>query len=65
MGTGDQEALAMADIEALLADAVGARHVPAGAEIPAEYAGDESLIAIQQAPAYLVRPATAAEVADC
>ncbi|MEV0181817.1 FAD-binding oxidoreductase [Streptomyces sp. NPDC050625] len=54
----------MADTEALLADAVGARHVLAGAEIPPEYAGDESLTAVPQTPAYLVRPAAAAEVAD-
>ena len=54
----------MADTEALLADAVGARHVLAGAEIPPEYAGDESLTAVRQTPAYLVRPAATAEVAD-
>ncbi|MEU1273096.1 FAD-binding oxidoreductase [Streptomyces sp. NPDC005799] len=54
----------MADTEVLLADAVGARHVLAGAEIPPEYAGDESLAAVRQTPAYLVRPATSAEVAD-
>lgn len=54
----------MADTEALLADAVGARHVLTGVEIPPEYAGDESLTAVPQTPAYLVRPAAAAEVAD-
>jgi glycolate oxidase len=54
----------MADTEALLAGAVGARHVLAGDRIPAEYARDESLAAARQAPAYLVRPAAAAEVAE-
>jgi glycolate oxidase len=54
----------MADTEALLAGAVGERHVLSGDRIPAEYAGDESLVTDRQAPAYLVRPATAAEVAD-
>ncbi|MFJ3307590.1 acetolactate synthase large subunit [Streptomyces sp. NPDC086549] len=54
----------MADTEALLADAVGARNVLAGTEIPPEYAGDESLTAVRQTPAYLVRPAATAEVAD-
>jgi glycolate oxidase len=63
VGIEDEEAHAMADTEALLADAVGARHVLTGSEIPAEYAGDESLAATRQAPSYLVRPATAPEVA--
>ncbi|MFR0354256.1 FAD-binding oxidoreductase [Streptomyces sediminimaris] len=54
----------MADTEALLAHAVGARNVLAGAEIPPEYAGDESLAAVRRTPAYLVRPAATAEVAD-
>ncbi|MFK0110045.1 FAD-binding oxidoreductase [Streptomyces sp. NPDC091217] len=54
----------MADIETLLADAVGARDVLAGAAIPPEYAGDESLTALRQLPAYVVRPAATAEVAD-
>ena len=54
----------MADTEALLAGAVGTRHVLTGAEVPGEYAGDESLAAERQAPEYLVRPASTAEVAD-
>ncbi|MEV5849113.1 FAD-linked oxidase C-terminal domain-containing protein [Streptomyces sp. NPDC051985] len=54
----------MADTEALLASAVGARHVLTGVAVPREYAGDESLAGVRQAPAYLVRPAGTGEVAD-
>ncbi|MFJ9898371.1 FAD-binding oxidoreductase [Streptomyces sp. NPDC091280] len=54
----------MADTEALLACAVGERHVLSGGEIPGEYAGDESLAAVRQAPAFLVRPGATGEVAD-
>ncbi|MEV5957565.1 FAD-binding protein [Streptomyces sp. NPDC051987] len=54
----------MADTEALLASAVGPRHVLTGVAVPREYAGDESLSAVRQAPAYLVRPAATGEVAD-
>lgn len=54
----------MADTQALLAAAVGERHVLSDERVPAEYAGDESLAGDRQAPAYLVRPATTAEVAD-
>ncbi|MDX5564276.1 FAD-linked oxidase C-terminal domain-containing protein [Streptomyces sp. ID05-04B] len=48
----------------LLARAVGERHVLSGDQVPAEYAGDESLATARQAPAYLVRPAATAEVAE-
>ncbi|GHD90139.1 FAD-binding oxidoreductase [Streptomyces naganishii] len=54
----------MSDAGALLADAVGARHVLSGEAIAEEYGGDESLAVARRAPAYAVRPASAAEVAD-
>ena len=54
----------MTDIEALLAKAVGPEHVLTGDRLPAEYGHDESPAAVAQPPAYLVRPATAPEIAE-
>ncbi|MFE1915272.1 FAD-binding oxidoreductase [Streptomyces anandii] len=54
----------LVDAGALLAGAVGARHVLSGPAIAEEYGGDESLAVARRAPAYVVRPASAAEVAE-
>jgi glycolate dehydrogenase FAD-linked subunit len=53
----------MADIEALLASAVGAGHVLAAGAIPAEYGHDEALGLAPGEPAFVVRPGSTAEVA--
>jgi glycolate oxidase len=53
----------MADLGAQLAEVVGAAHALTGAAISADYAHDESLSFPAQAPACLVRPADAEQVA--
>jgi len=53
----------MTDIGSLLAKVVGPEHVLSGERVPAQYGHDESLTAVAQPPAYVVRPATAEEVA--
>ncbi len=53
----------MADVEALLAGAVGAGHVLATGAIPAEYGHDEALGVAPCQPAFVVRPGSTAEVA--
>ncbi|KPI07476.1 D-lactate dehydrogenase (cytochrome) [Actinobacteria bacterium OK074] len=53
----------MADTGTLLAEVVGAEHVWEGERIPEGFGHDESLTAPAQAPAHVVRPATAREVA--
>ncbi|WP_327320364.1 FAD-binding oxidoreductase [Streptomyces sp. NBC_01235] len=52
----------MTDTGSLLAEVVGPEHVLTEGSVPAEYGHDESLTAVARAPAYVVRPATAAEV---
>ncbi|MGE5292387.1 MAG: FAD-binding oxidoreductase [Micromonosporaceae bacterium] len=54
----------MAEVASLLAEIVGGAHVLTGEAIPAEYGHDEALGEVPQLPAYVVRPATAAEVAE-
>jgi len=53
----------MADIDALLAGVVGEAHVLTGDAISADYGHDEALTAEPVLPAYVVRPASADEVA--
>ena len=53
----------MPDVTAALRDAVGADHVLTGDAIPEDYSRDESLTAVPQRPAYVVRPMTTDEVA--
>ncbi|SDH92531.1 glycolate oxidase [Actinokineospora alba] len=52
------------DLAAKLADVVGAGYVLTGADASEDYSHDETLSAEPVRPAYVVRPATAAEVAD-
>ena len=52
----------MADVEALLASAVGAGHVLAAGAVPAEYSHDEALGVAPGEPAFVVRPGSTAEV---
>ncbi len=54
----------MADVEALLGEALGPDHVLAGERIAEEYGHDEALGIAPQAPAFVVRPARTTEVAD-
>jgi glycolate oxidase len=53
----------MADVEALLSEAVSPEHVLARDRIPDDYGHDESLGSVPQQPAFVVRPASTAEVA--
>lgn len=53
----------MADLRSLLARAVGTGHVLAASGIPAEYGHDEALGLAPVQPAFVVRPASTAEVA--
>jgi glycolate oxidase len=53
----------MADIEALLKDIVGADHVLTGEAINDDYTHDEALTATPVKPDYLVRPASADDIA--
>jgi glycolate dehydrogenase FAD-linked subunit len=53
----------VADLQALLAAAVGAGHVLAASGIPADYGHDEALDVAPVQPAFLVRPGSTAEVA--
>lgn len=53
----------MADIGARLAEIVGAEHVLTGSAVSQDYAHDEALTAEPVLPAYVVRPASADEVA--
>lgn len=54
----------MSDLTARLVDIVGSSHVLAGDAIPDDYAHDEALAQPPQRPAYVVKPATAHEVAE-
>ncbi|HET9142424.1 FAD-binding oxidoreductase [Actinophytocola sp.] len=54
----------MADIGARLVEIVGAEHVLTGESASEDYAHDEALTAEPVLPAYVVRPASAAEVAE-
>jgi glycolate oxidase len=53
----------MADMTTLLAEIVGSGHVLAGEAAGDDYAHDEALTATPQMPAFVVRPASTAEVA--
>jgi glycolate oxidase len=54
----------MADTAALLADIVGPEHVLSGDEAGEDYTHDEALTAAPQPPAFVVRPASVADVSD-
>jgi glycolate oxidase len=54
----------VAQIREQLAKVVGAEHVMTGTDIPEDYGHDEALTVAAVAPAYLVRPGSAAEVAE-
>ena len=53
----------MSDLTPVLAGIVGPENVKAGDEVGAKYTRDQALSAEPQAPAYLVEPAEAAQVA--
>lgn len=53
----------MADVAAALTEVVGAGQLLVGAEIPEDYAHDESLTVSPRRPGYLVRPRRAEQVA--
>ena len=53
----------MADLASALADVVGRGQVLEGEEISDDYGHDEALTAVPQRPAFVVRPASTAEVA--
>ena len=53
----------MADLASALADVVGRGQVLEGEEISDDYGHDEALTAVRQRPAFVVRPASTAEVA--
>ncbi len=55
--------IVMADISALLAEVVGAEHVLSGKAAGEDYERDEALTVTPEIPAFVVRPATTAEVA--
>src|SRR5437763_14887487 len=52
----------MADVAALLGDAVSPEHVLTGDEISDDYGHDEALTATPETPAFVVRPGSMAEV---
>src|SRR5439155_6394665 len=52
----------MADVAALLGDAVSPEHVLTGDEISDDYGHDEALTATPETPAFVVRPGSTAEV---
>ncbi|MGQ0842162.1 FAD-binding oxidoreductase [Actinokineospora sp.] len=54
----------MSDIGSRLAEIVGATHVLTGADASEDYSHDETLTAEPVRPAFVVRPSTAAEVAE-
>ena len=53
----------MGDVRSLLSGAVGAEHVLAATEAPADYGHDEALGVAPGEPAFVVRPGSTAEVA--
>ncbi|MEU6642139.1 FAD-binding oxidoreductase [Saccharomonospora sp. NPDC046836] len=53
----------MGNVAQRLSEIVGEPHLLSGAEIPADYASDESLTGEPVSPRYVVKPATADEVA--
>jgi len=55
--------IVMADISALLAEVVGAENVLSGEAAGEDYGRDEALTVTPEIPAFVVRPATTAEVA--
>jgi glycolate oxidase len=55
--------IVMTDIGARLAEVVGAEHVLSGAAAGDDYGHDEALTVTPEVPAFVVRPATTAEVA--
>jgi glycolate oxidase len=56
--------IVMSGIASLLEEAVGPEHVLAGDAAGEDYGHDEALTATPETPAFVVRPATTAEVAD-
>lgn len=54
----------MADVGLSLAQVVGAEHVLSGEAVPSGYGRDEALGVAAERPAFVVRPATTAEVAE-
>src|SRR5215207_2555611 len=54
----------VADVAALLGEAVSPEHVLTGDEISDDYGHDEALTATPETPAFVVRPGSTAEVSD-